>query len=59
MMRRRRRLDHQRLCVAHVRKVARQPKRVDQFSAYGRVLPTFDPKAQHAAERAVPEHLAR
>ena len=59
MMRRRRRLDHQRLRVTQVRKVARQPKRIDHFSANRRVLPSFNPKAQHPAERAIPEQLAR
>ena len=56
---RRPRVDHQRLRVAHVRKVARQLERVDDFGAQRRVLAALHPEAQHAAERAGPERLER
>ena len=58
-MGRRRRVDHQRLRVAHVREVTCQPERVDDFGAYRRVLAALHPKVQHAAECVGPEHLER
>ena len=58
-MRRRRRVDNQRLRITHVRQVAREPKRVDDFSAHSRILAALYPEAQHAAKRIVPERLAR
>jgi hypothetical protein len=58
-VRRRRRVYHQRLRIAHIRKVTRQPERVDDFCTYSRVLAAFNPKAQHTPKRVVPERLAR
>ena len=56
---RRRRVDHQRLGVAHVRKITRQLERVDDFGAHRRVLAAVHSEAQHAAECIRPERLER
>lgn len=56
---RRPRVDHQRLGVAHVRKVTRQLERVDDFGADRCVLAALHSEAEHAAERVRPERLAR
>ncbi len=54
---RRRRVYHQRLRIAHVRKVTRQLERVDDFGAHRRVLAALHPEAQHATECVGPERL--
>ncbi len=56
---RRRRVDDQRLGVAHVRQITRQLERVDDFGTHRRVLATLHPKAQHAAECVGPERPER
>ena len=50
-------MDHERLCVAHVREITRQPERIDDLAPHRRILATLDAKAQHAAESAFPKHL--
>jgi len=54
LVRRRRRMDHERLGVADIGKVTRQPERVDDLTAHHRVA-ALHAKAQHAPKRALPE----
>lgn len=59
LMRRRRRMNHERLRIAHIRQVARQLQPVDHARADLRVLAALHAEAQHAAERAGAEHRLR
>ena len=50
-------MDHERLCIAHVREVTRQLERIDDLAPHRRILATLDAKAQHATECAFPKSL--
>ena len=45
-----RRMDHKRLCIAHIREVTRQLEQIDDLAPHSRILATLDAKAQHATE---------
>jgi len=47
---------HERLCVADIRQVARQPERIDDLAAHC-LIAALDTKAEHAAENALPQRL--
>jgi len=47
---------HERLCVADIRQVARQPERIDDLGAHGWIA-ALHTKVEHAAERALPQRL--